>query len=75
MRPKTRYGRRRGPVVQDPDNDLEYKNVQTLWKFLSERGKLMPRRQTGLSARHQRLLTVAVKRAREIALLPYTKED
>lgn len=72
-----RYGgrRRKGPQVQDPDNELEYKNYQLLWKFLSERGRIMPRRQTGLSARYQRMLTVAIKRARDIALLPYARED
>ncbi|MBI2299911.1 MAG: 30S ribosomal protein S18 [Armatimonadetes bacterium] len=70
-----RYGKRRGPTVQDPENELEFKNYQLLWKFLSERGKIMPRRQTGLSAKQQRMLTAAVKRAREIALLPYSRED
>lgn len=72
---RMRFGGKRGPQLQDPDNDLEYKNPQVLWKFLSDRGKILPRRQTNLSARHQRLLTTAVKRAREIALLPYSRDD
>lgn len=72
---RMRFGSKRGPQLQDPDNDLEYKNFQVLWKFLSDRGKILPRRQTNLSARHQRLLTQAVKRAREIALLPYSRDE
>lgn len=73
----SRYGRggRRGPQLDDPDKELTYKNPQLLWKFLTERGKIMPRRQTNLSAKHQRLLTREVKRARDIALLPYSRED
>jgi len=70
-----RYGRRGAPTVQDPDNELDYKNHQLLWKFLTERGKILPRRQSGLSARHQRMLTQAIKRARDVALLPYARED
>ena len=68
-------GRRKGPSIRDPETELEYKNYQTLWKFLTERGKILPRRQSGLCAKYQRMLTVAVKRAREIALLPYAKTD
>ncbi|HAZ64983.1 MAG TPA: 30S ribosomal protein S18 [Armatimonadetes bacterium] len=70
-----RYGRRGAPVVMDPDNELDYKNHNLLVRFLTERGKILPRRQTGLSARYQRLLTQAIKRAREIGLLPYARED
>lgn len=70
-----RYGRRKGPQVRDAENELEFKNFPLLWKFLTDRGKILPRRQTGLSAKQQRMLTVAIKRAREIALLPYAKED
>ena len=53
---------------------LDYKDVATLKKFVSERGKILPRRITGNCAKHQRALTVAVKRARHVALLPYTVE-
>jgi small subunit ribosomal protein S18 len=70
-----RYGRRGAPSIQDPDNELDYKNHATLAKFLTERGKILPRRQTGLTARHQRLLTQAIKRARSIGLLPFARED
>jgi small subunit ribosomal protein S18 len=51
-----------------------YKDVELLRRFLSERGKIRPRRQTGLCARDQRRLAVAVKRARHLALLPFDSE-
>ena len=50
---------------------VDYKDVATLKKYISERGKILPRRITGNCARHQRALTLAIKRARHIALLPY----
>lgn len=53
---------------------IDYKDLETLKKFISERGKILPRRVTGTSARYQRKLTIAIKRARQIALLPYTTE-
>ena len=53
---------------------IDYKDVATLRKYISERGKILPRRVTGTCARHQRELTVAIKRARHIALLPYVVE-
>lgn len=53
---------------------IDYKDIDTLKKFISERGKILPRRVTGTSARYQRMLTVAIKRARQIALLPYSTE-
>ena len=53
--------------IRTPD----YKDVKRLQRFVSERGKIMPRRRTGTCARHQRGLTVAVKRARHLALLPF----
>jgi small subunit ribosomal protein S18 len=53
---------------------IDYKDVETLKKFISERGKILPRRVTGTSAKYQRMLTRAIKRARQIALLPYTTE-
>jgi len=58
----------------DPDKPIDYKNVNRLRKFMSDRGKILPRRTTGTCARHQRALTREIKRAREIALLPYTSE-
>jgi small subunit ribosomal protein S18 len=53
---------------------IDYKDVSTLRRFLTERGKIKSRRKTGTCAKHQRRLAVAVKRARHLALLPYTAE-
>jgi small subunit ribosomal protein S18 len=49
----------------------DYKDVKRLQRFLSDRGKILPRRRTGTCARHQRSLTTAIKRARHMALLPF----
>ena len=54
--------------------DIDYKDVAKLRKYVTERGKILPRRISGTCAKHQRCLTEAVKRARAIALLPYTTE-
>ena len=54
--------------------DINYKDVPRLRKYISERGKILPRRISGNCAKHQRLLTVAVKRARVIAFLPFVAE-
>lgn len=59
----------------DSDLKIEYKNPQALRDFTTERGKIMPRRITGNCAKHQRELTLAIKRARSIALLPYVVSD
>ncbi|HAL31729.1 MAG TPA: 30S ribosomal protein S18 [Lachnospiraceae bacterium] len=56
------------------DGEIDYKDVVRLKKFISERGKILPRRVTGTCAKHQRALTVAIKRARHLALLPYVVE-
>ena len=53
---------------------IDYKDVARLRRFTSERGKILPRRMTGTCAKHQRQLTEAIKRARHVALLPYTAE-
>ncbi|MDQ6637965.1 MAG: 30S ribosomal protein S18 [Candidatus Dormibacteraeota bacterium] len=53
---------------------IDYKEVSRLRRFLSERGKILPRRVTGTCAKHQRPLTVALERARMIALLPFTTD-
>jgi small subunit ribosomal protein S18 len=53
---------------------IDYKDVPRLRRFLSDRAKIIPRRVTGTCARHQRQLTVAVKRARHVAFLPYVGE-
>mgnify|MGYP001166946689 CR=1 FL=1 len=52
--------------------EIDYKDVARLRRFLSERAKILPRRITGTCAKHQRELTVAIKRARHIALVPYS---
>lgn len=53
---------------------VDYKDVATLKKFVSETGKILPRRVTGTCAKHQRAVTSAIKRARHIALMPYTQD-
>ncbi|NTW71848.1 MAG: 30S ribosomal protein S18 [Eubacteriaceae bacterium] len=54
--------------------NIDYKDLKTLGKYVTERGKILPRRVTGNCAKHQRALTIAIKRARIIALLPYSAE-
>ena len=56
----------------DNVNYIDYKDAKTLRGFMTERGKIIPRRISGNCARHQRQLTVAIKRARNVALLPFT---
>ena len=53
---------------------IDYKDVAKLRKYLTESGKILPRRMTGVCARHQRELAVAVKRARQMALIPYVAD-
>ena len=70
---RRRGGRKRPPsFTAEPDFDFDYKDPQRLKMFLTERGKIVPRRISGLDARQQRSLTLAIKRARMIGLLPYT---
>ena len=66
--------RKRRKVCQfcvDKMTHIDYKDTARLRKYLSERGKILPRRTTGVCAMHQRELTEAIKRSRQIALLPY----
>ncbi len=56
----------------DKDLTIDYKNVKTLRNFVTDTGKIIPRRIYGTCAKHQRQLSEAIKRARQIALLPYT---
>ena len=66
--------RKRRKVCQfcvDKATFVDYKDVEKLKKFTSERGKILPRRATGACAMHQRQLTEAIKRARQVALMPY----
>ncbi len=55
------------------DNVIDYKDTAKLNKYISESGKILPRRITGTCAKHQRELTSAIKRARHLALMPYTE--
>ncbi len=52
-------------------NDIDYKDVAKLRRFITEKGKILPRRMSGVCAKHQRPLAIAIKRARVMALLPY----
>jgi small subunit ribosomal protein S18 len=58
----------------DKIDSIDYKEYGRLRKYITERGKILPRRITGNCAKHQRQLTLAIKRARNIALLPFTAE-
>jgi small subunit ribosomal protein S18 len=73
MRPR-RSRRKVCAFCADKIEHIEYKDSGKLRKFISERGKILPKRMSGNCARHQRELTIAVKRARHIALLPYSGE-
>ena len=75
-RPARPRGKRRKVCTfcADKVEHIDYKDAGKLKKFLSERSKILPRRTTGTCAMHQRELTVAVKRARQIALLPYVTD-
>ena len=58
----------------DKVEEIDYKDVAKLRRYITERGKILPRRISGPCAKHQRQLTVAIKRARNVALLPFTCE-
>lgn len=71
---RRRGGRRRKKVCvfcASENNVIDYKDTNKLKRYVSERGKILPRRITGNCAKHQRKLTTAIKRARHIALMPY----
>lgn len=75
MMKKRRRGRKKVcSFCADKSVVIDYKDVAKLRKYITERGKILPRRITGTCATHQRALTTAIKRARTIALLPYTAE-
>ncbi len=70
-------GRRKKRVCQccaDKVTQIDYKDVSKLRRYVSERGKILPRRITGNCAKHQRALTTAIKRARHVALMPYVQD-
>ena len=72
--PKFRKQRKKlCPLCADKNLVLDYKNGEQLKKFINDKGKILPRRATGACAKHQRDITLAVKRARHIAILPYTQ--
>ena len=66
------YRRRMSPIK--PGDPIDYKDVDLLRKFITERGKILPRRITGLTTKQQRDLTTAIKRSRIVALLPFINE-
>ncbi len=66
--------RKRCPFTTAGFKDIDYKDVDTLTKFITERGKILPRRITGVSAHFQKRLAKAIKRARHMALLPFVAE-
>ena len=55
-------------------DSIDYKGIDLLRRYVSDRGKIRPRRQTGVCAKHQRLLAVAIKRARHVAMLPFVAD-
>lgn len=89
--PGPRYGRRPGPpgargrqytrtkkicaFCAERNKTIDYKDMGTLRRYLTERGKIKGRRKTGTCAKHQRTLAVAIKRARHLAMLPFTAEQ
>ena len=72
--PKNRKRRKACPFCVDKATAIDYKDTAKLRRFMSERSKILPRRTTGTCAMHQRQLTEAIKRARQIALLPYVTD-
>jgi len=75
-RPRRDYQRRPRvcPFCAEKMPSLDYKDVPALKRFISERGHILPRRRTAACAKHQRMISTAIKRARQIALLPYSAE-
>ncbi|MGQ9573001.1 MAG: 30S ribosomal protein S18 [Dehalococcoidia bacterium] len=76
LRRRGRYGRRRKVCMfcAEKVKTIDYKDVNRLRRFLSDRGRIEPKRKLGTCAKHQRALSQALKRARHLALLPYTAE-
>lgn len=66
-----RGGRKTCPICESGSRTIDYKDERTLGRFITERGKILPRRISGMCARHQRQAGTAIKRARYLALLPY----
>ena len=74
QRRRPMHRRKKVCVFCGKDNVIDYKDTAKLKKYISERGKILPRRITGTCAKHQRALTVAIKRARHCALMPYVQD-
>ena len=77
QRPAFRPNHRRKKVCifcQDKVTEIDYKDIAKLRKYITERGKIVPRRVSGACSYHQRALTIAIKRARHVALLPYVND-
>ncbi len=75
MKLRPRKGRRKVcAFCADKVEHIDYKDVNRLRKFTTERGKIMPRRMSGVCAKHQRELAVAIKRSRQVALMPYVAD-
>ena len=62
------------PLCANKDLVLDYKNADVMKKFINDKGKILPRRTTGACSKHQRDITLAIKRARAIAILPYSND-
>lgn len=67
--------RKRCPFTAAGVQSIDYKDINTLSKFITDRGKILPRRITGVSAHYQKMLTEAIKRSRHVALLPFVSES
>ena len=72
MKPRPRKGRRKVcAFCADKVEEIDYKDIAKLKKYITEKGKIIPKRMTGTCSKHQRVLAVAIKRARQMALIPY----
>lgn len=71
------FGKRRKscPFTESGIKHIDYKDIETLTQFITDHGKIIPRRISGISLRHQRMLTNAIKRARYMALLPFVASE
>lgn len=72
VKPKIKKRRKKVCLFCEGKRPADYKDVSLVRKFMTDRGKIMPRRMSGCCARHQRLVATLVKRARQIGLVPYT---
>ncbi len=73
--PGARYHKPKCPFVEAGVEFIDYKDTETLKRYLNDQGKILPRRLTGVSAKFQRQLTTAIKRARHVALLPFIADN